>query len=239
MTAQEYIEAALEEIGAIMVGETPDSATLTWGLRKLNTMLKTIFADEINIYKRTHENFSVVAGTASYTIGSGGDFDTDRPILIETAFTQDSDNENTEVFVKPIHDYWLLDNHATQGKISNLYYDKDFPLGTIYLYHSPDKTYDLHIVSQKSLVEPVSLSTSIVFPDIYEEVLITKLAIRLAPRYGITVSPELIAASKEAYSNLKEAYLNLKALNLSRTLKGKNLNINGVNLFHSINSDTL
>ena len=231
MTAQEYIEAALEEIGAVMVGEAPDSATLAWGLRKLNTMLKTMSADGINIYRRTHENFPVVAGTASYTIGSGGDFDTDRPILIETAFTQDSD-ENTEVFIRPIHEYWLLNNRATRGSVNNLYYDTDFPLGVIYLYHSPDKTYDLHIVSQKPLANPALLSTSLTFSDAYEEVLITKLAIRLAPRYGITVSPELVAASKEAYSNLK-------ALNLSRTLKSKNLNINGVNLSYNINSDIL
>lgn len=231
MTAQEYIEAALEEIGAIMVGETPDAATLIWGLRKLNTLLKTMSADGINIYRRTHENFQVVAGTANYTIGLGGDFNTDRPILIETAFTQDSD-ENTKVSIRPIHEYWLLNNHAMRGSVNNLYYDTDFPLGVIYLYHSPDKTYDLHIVSQKPLVNPALLSTSLTFPDAYEEVLITKLAIRLAPRYGITVSPELILTSREAYSNLK-------ALNLSRTLKSKNLKINGMNLSYNINSDVL
>ena len=86
MTAQEVIEAAYQELGILVSGGTLNTDDLTWGLGKFNRMLKSWSADGINLHYRVKESFPLVSGTPSYTIGSGANFDTVRPKVIEQAF---------------------------------------------------------------------------------------------------------------------------------------------------------
>jgi len=220
MNAETYIKDALTEIGVTMPGADVDAGTLTWGLRKLNRMLDSMSADGLNLYKKTHENFPTIAGTPNYTIGPAGTINAARPTVIETAYVQDAAGESTPISVRPIHEYWLLSNRATEGEPVSLYLDSTTPLSTIYLHYSPSTIYDVHIVSQKPLDTPATLATEVVLPPEYEEMLITKLSIRLAARYGIRISPELAVTSKETYSTML-------ARNLANTMKPVAISITG------------
>lgn len=219
MTANEIIIAAYQELGITVSGGSPNANDLTWGLAKLNRFLNSLSSDGINLHYRTEESFNLVAGTASYTIGSGGDFDTARPNIIEQAWIRDSDHDYP-VSVRPISEYWSLPEKTTQNRPVKLYYDTKYSSGVIYLYYTPSDTDPLHIVSQKPLTVYTSGLTEVSLPVEYQDALVLNLAIRFASRYGKTVSADLRLGAKEAFGNVR-------AMNLSGQMKGANLGLPG------------
>ena len=220
MTAKEIIEASLTELGILVAGDSPGTADLAWCLGKFNRFLNTLSADGLNLHYRVEESFSLVAGTASYTIGSGATWDTARPNVIEQAFIRDSNNHDHPVSVRPIFEYWLISEKTSQSRPKELFYAYVAPYGIIYLYYTPNSSETLHIVSQKPLTTYTSASTEVILPVEYEDTLVLNLAIRIAPRYGIATSRELNLAAKEAYNNLK-------ARNLASQMRIVPVNITG------------
>lgn len=228
MTAQEVVEAAFIELGIIVSGGSPNANDLAWSLGKLNRMLKSWSADGLNLSCRVQESFNLVAGTASYTIGTGASLDSVRPTIIEQAFIRISDHDYP-VKVRPIAEYWTLTEKATQGQPVKLYYDFTYPNGTIYLYYTPDSSYSLHLISQKPLTVYASGTTDVLLPGEYEDMVVLNLAIRIASRYGSTVSRDLRLDATSALSNVK-------ALNLVGQMKAVNLNLLGAASNYNINA---
>lgn len=230
MTGTEVITAAFQELGIIVSGGTPNTNDLTWGLGKLNRMLKSWSTDGINLHYRIEESFSLVSGTPSYTIGSGATFDTERPLAIERAFIRISGHDYP-LGIRPISEYWSLSEKSTQDRPVKLYYDPTYSLGTIYFYYTPDSAYALHLISQKPLLTYVSAATEISLPGEYEDMLVLNLALRLASRYGKAISRELRLDAQNALGNVR-------ALNLGSQMKGIELGIPGRRQgTYDINSD--
>lgn len=219
MTANEIIIAALQELGIVVSGGSPNSNDLTWGLGKLNRFLNTLSSDGINLHHRQEESFSLVGGTPDYTIGSGADFDTARPATIEQAWIRDSDHDYF-IGIRPIAEYWGLTEKTTKSRPVKLYYDPTYANGIIYLYYTPDSAYSMHIVSQKPLTIYISGLTEVSLPGEYEDMLVLNLAIRFASRYGKATSRELQLSAKEAFGNVR-------AMNLSGQMKGADLGLPG------------
>ena len=219
MTANDIIVAALQELGILVSGGSPNANDLSWSLGKLNRMLSSWSSDGINLHHRVEETFSLVGGTPDYTIGSGATFDTVRPNTIEQAFIRDSDHDYP-LGIRPIAEYWTLSEKTTENRPAKLYYDPIFPNGTIYFYSTPDSAYSIHLVSQKPLITYVSAGTEVSLPGEYKDTLVLNLAIRMASRYGKAVSMDLRLDAKEAFSNVK-------GLNLNSQLRGKKLSIPG------------
>ena len=219
MTAKEIIEAALQDLGIIEAGSSPNFDDLAWCLGKFNRMLNSMSADGINLFYRVSESFAMTSGTASYTIGSSATFDTTRPNVIEQAFIR-VDGYDYIVTPRPMDEYWGISDKTTQGRPYLLYYNTTYPNGTIYLYYVPDSSDDLYIVSQKPLTTYSDEDTSVSIPAEYEDTLITRLAMQIAPRYGISVSSELAL-------NAKTAYNNMKARNFANDMKPVELYITG------------
>lgn len=219
MTAQEVIEAALQELGILVSGGTLSADDLAWGLGKFNRFLNTLSADGLNLYYRAPESFNLVDGTPDYEIGTGATFDTARPKVIEQAFIRDNDHDYP-LRIRPISEYWGLSEKTTKNMPIKLYYDPTYPKGTIYLYFTPSSAYSMHIVSQKPLLTYAAAPTEIVLPGDYEDALVLNLAIRMASRYGKATSGELQLSAKEALGNLR-------ALNLAGQMKGVDLGLPG------------
>lgn len=219
MTANEIIIAAFQELGITVSGGSPNANDLIWGLGKLNRFLNTLSSDGINLHYRTEESFNLVSGTASYTIGSGGDFNTVRPNVIEKAFIRVSGHDYP-LNIRPISEYWSLSEKTTQSRPVKLYYDTKYSNGVIYLYYTPSDTDPLHIVSQKPLTIYASGLTEVSLPGEYEDALVLNLAIRFASRYGKVVSGELRLDAQKALSGVR-------GLNLAGQMKGVELGIPG------------
>ena len=219
MTIQEVIEAAYQELGILVSGGTLTTDDLTWGIGKLNRMLKSWSADGINLHYRIPEVFNLVGGTPDYEIGAGATFDTVRPNMIEQAFIRDSDHDYP-MGIRPAAEYWGLSEKTTENRPLKLYYDPTYPNGTVYLYFTPNSAYTMHIVSQKPLITYASAKAEASLSGEYEDALVLNLAIRFASRYGRAISAQLRLDAKEALGNMR-------ALNLSGQMKGVDLDLPG------------
>lgn len=185
-TATEIITRALRAaraIGRDQVAGAEDSAD---GLVALNALLDLWWNESLAVFHILRENFPLVAGQASRTIGTGGNFNTTRPLkLVDGCMVK---RGNIETPVKVLPDRALYDgiqDKTVQGMPYCLYYDATYPLGTIYFYFVPDQADTIYLNSLARLQSIAALNTQIALPPGYEMLLVNGLAIDRAPEYGM------------------------------------------------------
>src|SRR5689334_6075004 len=75
-------------IGALASGEALTSNESNDGLRSLNDLIDSWSTESLLIPNKVREVFPLVPGQQSYSMGSGGNFNTSRPLKIENALIQ-------------------------------------------------------------------------------------------------------------------------------------------------------
>ena len=177
-TVQTIIDAAFRK-NAINL---PSDAQRDNGLRLLNDMLDSWAIEGIVIPYTTTESFTLVAGTGTYTIGSGGAFNTARPIKIIDAYIRDSGSVDYPVNVHMnLWEYNAINDKNTSIRPSSLYYDTQYPLGIIYFDSLPSDAETFYLVSDKSLTAFSAVTDEITnLPGFYNEALIFNLAVRIS-----------------------------------------------------------
>lgn len=210
-TARDIIKSAMQKIRVLQKGETPDADEASDGLNALNRMLSTWSNDSLLLYARTWESFNLVAGTASYTIGSGQTFNTTKPMNIITAFIR-SGTTDYPVSVIPDENYYAIPDKTAQGIPSQLNFSNAHPTATVRLFPVPTDAYSLHILSEKQLSSISTLDTSIDLPAGWEEALIYNLALRLAPEYGVAADPLNMELANEALAGIRRNQIKTRPL---------------------------
>src|ERR1017187_9802781 len=80
----DLINSAFRKIGVIAAGELPNSDESADALISLNVMLESWSAEQVAIYQILNFQGLLVATQQAYTMGTGGNFNTARPIKIES-----------------------------------------------------------------------------------------------------------------------------------------------------------
>ena len=198
----DVIASSLRIIGSASLGETIGAAKLANGLSAMNQMLGGWSAQPNSLYFVTEDTHTLVASTGSYTIGSGGDIDTTRPIKILNAFVRDSTSDySLELIDRAKYDSIVA--KGSTGFPQYLYYEPSMPTGTIYLYPEPSSAYELHIKSLKPFSSSYAATDTFALPPGYEEAIKFNLAIRLAPEYGRAVTQEVVALAVSTLNFIK------------------------------------
>ncbi len=199
-SASDIIRRSLRLIGAIAGGETPSSTEQADALEALNAMLDSWRTESLAVYALRDETLSLT-GAASYTIGTGGDLNTTRPVKIESAYERVSDTDYPVKIASAIAWYGLAAKSTTSDVAEWLYYEPSYPLGTLYLYPKAT-TGVLHLVTWVPLTA-FAAADSVALPPGYQDAITYHLALRLAPEYGRPVTPELAALARAAKDNVQ------------------------------------
>lgn len=205
MTAQEIIQAAMRKLGVYASGETPTTNELADGLSALQSMLRAWSGRRLVVFSSVKDTLTLVAGTASYTWGSGGTLATSRPHNVLGAYITDSDNVSFKIDIITEGQYRIISNKTLSGRPDKMFMHMLYPLAYIYLYAVPDIAYTLNIDSMKPFTETSSfsaLSDTLQFPSNYEEPMIYNLAIRLGSEFGKAVSAEVVALASTGFKEL-------------------------------------
>lgn len=219
-TALELITASMRLATILASGETPTADEAVDGLKSLNDILEDWSTQKLAVYEQNNEQFALVVGTATYTIGPAGTFNTRRPIRIGQSFvrlngadfpvTQWSLEEYNSVAVK------------TVGGIPERYvYLNDYPLGQIILYPVPAATSTLFLDTDVLLAFPLTLATVLSFPPGYEKALRFNLAMDLGPEYGVTPPAWVGAEAAKTLGNIKRANRRRVVSSYDSTLLGE------------------
>ena len=197
---------ALRLIGEKAVAGTLSSDEQTAYLADLNTMMESWSLERLMVYQLLQESKALTASTGSYTIGTGGAFNTTRPTkIVDPCFIRDSDDIDREVTLIDAPTYGRLCNKTLDSTYPQyLFYDGAFAssLGTIYLYPEPAASLTLYINSWKQLQTFALISTTVVLPPGYQRAIEFNLAIELAGGFT-NVSQEVAKIARESKAAIK------------------------------------
>ena len=202
-TAQDIIDRALRLIGAIESGESGTSDESADGLEALNALIDSWRNDRLMVYARTEVSFAMIAGTSSYTVGSGGNFNTTRPVKIESAFHTKS-NVNYPVELIDERKWYAIDDRTVTGEIvEKAWYNPTLSTGTLKVYPVPNATHTLTLVVWTPISTLATVGTSVTLPPGYERALAYNLAIELAPEFQVSARPEVVKIASDSLAALK------------------------------------
>lgn len=196
MTPARLITLILRDAGVNGVGQTPRAEDMNDVLDTLNMMLDEWATKRWLVYRLQDVSISAT-GAQSYTIGSGGDFNTTRPDQIQAAFYRSTLNPTQPV------DYPLLNVASREDwnriAVKNVgtwpswwWYDAAYPLGVVYFWPIPTAgTGELHLSLKQPLAHFPDLTTDIAMPPAYVNALRWAGAQRVRPMYGLKPSPQI------------------------------------------------
>lgn len=217
-TAGDLIKGSLRLLGAIATGETPASAELADGLVTLNDMLESWSTENLIVYYKPREEFTLTANDGAYTIGSGGDFDTSRPLeIIKASIEDQSQSPTLEIPIQVITlEQWarIAQKDMTATHPQKIYLDDNFASGlaTIQLWPVPTAANKLVLYSRKPLTAFASTATTVTLPPGYSRALKYNLAIDLAAEYSMEPPASVVAIAERSLANIKRR--NIKPLYL-------------------------
>lgn len=210
-TVYALIDRSLRLLGVRNIGQSLSEEEQDQGLEALNTMLMSWSSERMLVQGTSVDTFSTVAGTASYTIGSGGAISTTRPETILSAFVR---NNSVDFQLAPVgpEGYDALALKSTSKIPESFFYDNAYPLGTITFFPIPDAIYVTSIRSIKEISSYSSVALNHGLEGDYENAVSYNLAVHLAPKYGIQASPEIVAVAAQSVNRLiNERYGKLDA----------------------------
>ena len=231
-TVLDIINRSLRLLGASdsAAPETASATEAAHALAALNMMLGQWNNERLMIFGYLNELFDVTPGTGTYSIGTGGTWNTTRPMKIERAFVRFtpstltaydfnleiiSNDRYQEIFMKAIQVTYPL----------YLCYNPTFPLGEIKLWPLPNSTCKIGISQWKQIAAFAALTTNISLPPGYDSALAYNLAVELMPEYGKTDELILMKAA-ETKENLMAVNLDITPLKTDPALfnpKGFNI----------------
>lgn len=225
-TAGQIIAGSLRLIGAIASGETPSGNEQADALTALNALIESWSNENLLIPNKVREVFPLVGNQRTYTMGSGGDFDTTRPMKIEDALIQLTDSSpvlelDMRILTKDEYQAILLKT-STASFPMYVYPDNAFPLTTLSVWPVPTSSANnIVLYSWKPLTTLAAASTSISLPPGYERALRFNLAMEIAPEYGKSLSAEALTVAMESKASVKRTNTIPYFLRVDPELRGK------------------
>lgn len=202
-TARALLTRAMRKGKIIGKTQTPTANELNDAFEELNSMLSLWSNDNLMIYARVLESFTLTPGDGQYTIGASADFNTTRPLFIASAFIRDAGTDNpVEVITE--ESYARIANKSQTGMPENLTYDNAYPLGTIRLDTLPAAAYSLYLWSEKPLTSIATLDTALSLPPGWEDTIMYNITVRLGPEFGKDISPIILKLATEGKAALQQ-----------------------------------
>lgn len=197
-TIREIVTGSLRLLEVIGAGEAPTAEDAADALSSLSSMMDSWSIDGNKVFTESVETFNLVAGTDTYTIGSGGTFNATRPVKIRAATINAADSTTSVLKIMSAEEYASQPDKFISGLPYGVYYDSGYPLSTFRFTYIPNQAYVLKLYSEKPLTIYSSLNDTLVAPQGFERALRFNLAVEIAPEYGKEPSPLILSTATES-----------------------------------------
>jgi hypothetical protein len=183
VTARDLIGRSLRLLGVLASGESLPADQASDGLDVLNDLLDAWRAERLTLFAQARTVTALSVGVASYTIGSGGTINVNRPLWIDGATIVVGDEE-IPIRVYTRDEWRRIAQKTLAGQPEGIFYNPTFPLGTVEVYPVPAEAVSLVIYGPaEALTSVASLDTAISMPPGWSKALRYALAVDLAPEY--------------------------------------------------------
>src|SRR5271165_912858 len=172
MNALGLINNSLYELNTLAQGETADAATGQFCLQRLNDMLDMWAAAKRYCYSVNFQLYTLVPSLSPHTIGPTGTFVVpSRPVkIISAAIVLNSTGTLVDIPIEVQDDQWWSYQRVKNLQSSiptDLYYEPDFPNGSLYYWPIPNYAYQTRLEMWTILSQIPLLTTPLVLPPGY------------------------------------------------------------------------
>lgn len=203
-TALQIIEDSLGLTNAVGVDQTLTADETSDCLREFNNLLEIFNTRNLAVYGAVNQTFNTVAAQATYTIGSGGNWNTVRPVRIDDpAYSVINSNTSYPCYSMTQAEYNLITVKDQQQQFPDRYlYVNTFPLGRVTLWPVPSGIIPLTFSINTQLAAVSVAGATISFPPGYAMVFTYKLAPMLGPMFGKQASADVIRIGNESFADI-------------------------------------
>jgi hypothetical protein len=185
ITPRTLTQFALRSLGVVRSGQTPSVDTTSDAYTVLNQMIDEWLNEGLMLYADTRTEYALTIGQASYSIGSGGNFNVPRPDQsIKAAGVVISANGTpieTPLRILSTSEYQSISYKSIAGIPSALYDDGAMSQRNLTVYPVPAQACSLALYLPVGLSAFTSLDASYAMPAGYALALWTNLAVLVAP----------------------------------------------------------
>lgn len=237
-TVRETLNAVLRKINAIQPGEVPTDDDLSISLESLEQLVDSWSNDKLLIYTMNPYYFVATPGKQIYTLGPGGDWNTERPMQIQQAYVRynaqvgsgdppvisfPSNTADLPIAIANDSQWASIPVKQLQTVFPTILYDDgNYPLRNIYLYPIPNTTQVIALWLWQPLDNFTNLDDPIEFPPGYERALIYNMACELAPEFGKSVPEDVLETAMDSK-------MALAAVNSDPQMMGSDRSLGAIN----------
>lgn len=216
-TVGDLVADALTDLGYLAAPETPTAGDGALALRILNRMIGQWKAERLMIYQVTRSTWTIVSGTASYTVGPSGAVNIARPTYIRQINYSDSTPDPDAEY--PLYRLTEDEYAAVQSKAqtstlpTSWYYNPTVTTGTLYLLPIPTSSTLTGVIYHHEAVPVFSaLTDTVTLPPAYERMIVKNLAKEMAPSFKKVPNPMLLMQAEESMMILKRENFRMEDL---------------------------
>jgi len=200
-TARTLLEGSLRSIGVHGPAQDLDPEQVNWGLQIYNELLALVAIDPL-LTRPSQESFTLIVGTQDYTIGSGGNFDTNRPKDVTGGYIRSGGNDYPLTARSRLE--WLeIRDKDRPGRPDWFYFDPLYPLAYVRFESAPTAADIVYLDLQQTEGEITTLDTTITLPPEYMGYLRYAGAIMLAPEDEIKDTREVQGLANKFEKKIK------------------------------------
>ena len=207
-TVLQLIEDALGLTNAVGTDQTLTADESTDALRVFNDLVEDWSTQNLAVWDQANQTFNTIANQGTYTIGTGGDWATTRPVHIEpVAFSTVNGATFPCVAMTQEEANLIAVPTQTQEYPTRFLYVNDYPLGLITLWPVPSAVTPVTFSINRVLAQIPAVGTTVAFPPGYAKAVKYALAVELAPVFGqkTTTYPDVMAIAAQTFANIKRA----------------------------------
>ncbi len=192
MTGTELIAGALMDLGHLAPGESLSADDADLSLTRLNDWIDSLGVERLTMSYILRTTHTLTASTASYTIGSGGNINIQRPTYLTRAgiIIDTTADPLVEIPIDVLTDqeYQDIPIKAMESPLAvAVYYDHNWSagLGRVYPYPIPNvNTTSLVVYTPQAATEFADLTTDYTFPPAWRRFYRLGLACELWQPFG-------------------------------------------------------
>lgn len=161
------IQDAYQDAGLIAEGDSINSEQVVTGLRKLTDLVNLWQTQGIKLWLNVDTTITLVAGTATYTLGPAGSVVMVKPPRVLDAYYRDANGLRRPLVPMAWADYIRLSQITQTGAINSYFVDKQATQLSVFFWLVPDATAALgavHLLLQTQVTNPISVTETMNFP---------------------------------------------------------------------------
>lgn len=220
---RDIITDAHIEINAYAVGDALPAEAAEYALRLFNRMIERWNNAPGMIYTVNRNEYTLTPSKQSYTIGTGGDIPLSRPVKIPmVSVIPVSGTPEIPVNILTDEEWRSIAVKDTQSAFpTQIWFTGNVPYNTAYMWPVPTTACKIVLYSWGKAEAFTSLDDVVIFPQGYEEMFVTNLAIALCSSFGkqpdmALVQRAQVSSALIASQNVDPAYIGVDCALIGR-----------------------